>query len=123
MNRFLAIPALFLASAAADSRADRPSSGLRGDSVVDTIRSKQETSEVKDDESHALQVEACQCSCSNPYGREDFEAAETGVLIQIIPIPGSPVEHTQVCLAQSTATPAMIAFPFAVWCVPEPCPN
>jgi hypothetical protein len=60
----------------------------------------------------------CACSCPTPYGRRFIGAeqdAGAGVLVQLIPIPGSPPEHTQICLRPETAIPAIIAFPFVVW--------
>jgi hypothetical protein len=85
--------------------------GLRRGKVADTTQ---------------RELQSCPCSCDNPhtFGREvEFKAAQAGVLVQIAPVPGSPAEHTQVCLTQATVTPVIALFPYVVWCVAEPCPG
>lgn len=125
----LALAALFLADAK-DMQTDSPPSGLRR--AVDSERARLEswldTMQDPSDpvETHPVDlVITCPCSCAVPYGRrfvgaEDAgegagEGAEEGVLIQLIPIPGSPPEYTQICLLQDTATPVLNEFPLVVW--------
>jgi hypothetical protein len=106
------IAALFFVNAE-DIQKDTPPSGLRRAADSEFSRGRETWFE-------ALQTPniTCPCSCSTPYGRRfvgSEQVSGEGVLIQIIPIPGSPPEHTQICLLQETATPAMNAFPYVAW--------
>ena len=108
----VAIAALFFVNAK-DIQKETPPTGLRRAADNELSRGRETWFE-------ALQTPniTCPCSCSTPYGRRFVgpeQVSGEGVLIQIIPIPGSPPEHTQICLLQETATPAMNAFPYVVW--------
>lgn len=108
----LALAALVFVGAIEEKQPDNPPSGLRRGKVAENTQ---------------RELQSCPCSCDNPYTgarAAEIEAAQSGgVLVQIIPIPGSPPEYTQICLTEATANPVMAFFPFAVWCVAEPCPS
>ena len=98
-----------------------------------------------DEENMSAWQQVCPCTCWNPIqepapaegipglyespytslrGRQEGESDiqeslqyQTGVLVQIIPIPGSPPEHTQYCFTPAVVYPALRLFPFAIWYV------